>query len=633
LPPQDKAVALKKLRERTARLPSSAESNTAYEGNWRRWLLHYFPQAFSRPFAAYQTEFWRDWAWNAEPGKGFRPRVECQPRGVGKSTSAETFVVLGLARKRFKTVGYVSRTGDKAQQHFAAIKRKLENPQLLKDYPHLAPRVEHYRHRLSSWSQDRLITEDGRMVIPVTLLGSRRGFKSEDDVRFDLIILDDIDELGESHALREKNLELLKAEILAAGDNDTVVLFAQNLIHKDSICSQVLDHRADILSERDFRGAYPLMKWYDAEKIELEDGARRWTITAGESYDPAIDVAYCESLLNKFGKATFDRECQQRTDLVSGEKSFREYDETLHVITWPEFAKVYGERRPPARWHKARGLDWGTTKEHPTACVMATRPTKTDPLDDCVFVISEVVRPQFPSPDPYGEPEIVSPGRVSRAINESQKRLGIGDDQIKKSLMSHEASAALATFVIDLSEENKQFFSKWKAKKGSGVAQIQELMAVDVKCPHPFRRDPVTNERLQGRPRLYFVVEDGQGELYYDAEGRLRVRGARDALGLARLRAEIPEFDDAASGTNKTFDDAVDALRGMAAAFFVDPDDLTDEERTERKLPSKIRKENIRRLPVAEQARAVLANQMWKEELTEPKEDEMDGFYWEQRLT
>jgi hypothetical protein len=578
------------------------------------WLRYYFPQSFSRPFAKYQREFWKDWAWTAEPGKGVRPRVECEPRGVGKSTSAETFVVSALARKKCSTVGYVSRTDDKASQHFAAIKRKFEDPKLLFAYPHLKPRVQTYRNAVSSWAQDRLVTDDGRMVIPVTLLGSKRGFKSEDDVRFDLIILDDIDELGESPALRKKNLELLKSEILAAGNNETVILFAQNLIHKDSICSQVMDHRADILSERDFRGPYPLMKWYDAEKIELEDGARRWVITAGETFDAAIDVAYCEALLNKFGKATFDRECQQDTTKVAGEKSFREYDELLHVITQSEFARQYGQKTPPPRWHKGRGLDWGTTPEHPTACVTAARPTKSDPLDDCIFIVSEVVRPLYPAPDPHAEPEIVSPGRVSQAINESQKRLGIRDEQIKKSRMSHEASAALATFIVDLVDEQKQFFSKWKAKRGSGVPQVQEMMSVDKKWAHPFRRDPKTGEPLQGRPRFYLVVEDGQGELYYDGEGRLRVRGAKDERGLARLRAELPEYDERATGKDKIFDDAVDALRGMAASFFVRGDERSDDEKIEDKLQPGVRLVDIPQLATKEeQDRAVQSHDFWAE--------------------
>jgi hypothetical protein len=591
-----------------------------------RWLTHYYPQTFSRPFTGYQKEFWEEWAWEAMPGVGYRPRVECEPRGVGKSTSAETFVVQALARRRFNTVGYVSRTEEKASQHFSSIKRKIEAPALLADYPHLAPRVQVYRNMLSAWSQDRLVTDAGQMVIPITLLGSRRGFKSEDDVRFDLIVLDDIDELGESEALRQKNLDLLKSEILAAGTSATVVLFAQNLIHKDSICSQVLDHRADILSERDFRGPYPLMKWYDAEKIDLPDGAKRWVITGGEPHDPALDVGYCESLLNQFGKDTFDRECQQDTSKVAGEKSFREYDERYHVITWAEFARVFGgdaagRGRIPTRWHKGRGLDWGTTREHPSAVIYAARPSKAEPLSDCVFVFGEIVRPLWPA-EPHAEAELVSPGRIADAVKEFERRHDVRQEQLHQSLMSHEASAARNAFVVDMPEERQTFWRKWKAKRGSGVAQVQEKLEIDAKKSHPFRRDPKTGQALQGCPRLFFVVADGQGELYYDPNGQLRVVQPTDEKGLARLRAELPEYDERATGQNKIFDDAVDALRGMAAAFFVTAAEKTVTERAQDRMQPGVRLVDIPSLPTEEQrAQAITSNILWAGHFVKEEEE------------
>lgn len=564
---------------------------------WQPWILRYFGPSFSRPFTKYQHEFW-DWGWQIEADTYYRPRVECEPRGVGKSTSTESWIVSLLARFRRKTIGYVSLDDDKATQHFNSIKRKLENTQLLVDYPHLRPRVQKYRNAFSSWSQDRLVTEAGQVLIPITLMGSNRGFKSDDDVRFDLLILDDIDKLGQSIELVRKNLELLKGEILAAGFDKTLVVMPQNLVHRNSICKMIEDQRADIISDRDFRGPYPLMRWYDAERIDVEGDAtaKRWVITDGEPFDPAIDVAYCEALLNRFGKDTFDRECQQDVMKVDSEKSFREYDELYHVITWSEFAAFFGDiardlngrPRIPARWKKERGLDWGTTVEHPSAVIFSTRPGVADPLKDCVFTFGEIIRPIWPPIDPHADAELVSPGRVARAIKDFQRQHMINETEIK-GVMSHEASAALNTFLIDLPQEEKVFFSKWKARKGSGVPQIQEVLAIDRTKQHPFRRDPVSGEPIMGRPRHYIVVADGQGELYYDAEGQLKVRQAVNEKGLARLRAEIPEFNEYATGAHKIFDDAVDGWRGEAAGFFVTSAAQTKEEMNEQKLRPEVR--------------------------------------------
>ena len=203
----------------------------------------------------------------------YRPRVECEPRGVGKSTNAEAAVVSWIARKRRRMTGYVGLDEERAEQHFRTIKAMLESDKLVADYPHCKPGVQKVRSMATQWSREAIVTANGAMVVPVTLLGSRRGWKSSDGKRFDSLILDDIDKLGQSPELRAKLIELLKSEILAAGDDNTLVLMPQNLIHRDSSCAQILDHRADILSDRDFRGPYPLLKQYEAVKEEMPDGS------------------------------------------------------------------------------------------------------------------------------------------------------------------------------------------------------------------------------------------------------------------------------------------------------------------------------------------------------------------------
>lgn len=580
------------LQKRLAYSPAEIEAQGGMA-----WAKKFFPQTFSRDFTKYQQEFW-EWGWNIEPDTYYRPRVECAPRGAGKSSSAETWLVSILARKKRKTIGYVCGTDAKANQHFSSIKRKLENSELLKVYPHLRPQVQKYRNAFNSWSQDRLVTEEGQVIIPITLQGSNRGFKSEEDVRFDLLIFDDIDSLGESPDVIAKNLDLLKSEIILAGYANTLIVVFQNLIHRDSIVTQIMDHRADILSDRDFRGPYPLMKWYDAEKIDLPDGGKRWIITAGEPYDPAIPKEYAESILNQIGKDLFDRESQQDVWKVAEDKDFREWDEIYHVITQTEMVAVFQNVKMkdengffiPARWHVGRGFDWGTTRGHPSSIAYVTRPDKTCPLDDCHFVFAEVVLPKFPF-DPSQSSEVVSPGRVAHAIKSTEQRFRIRDAQIEQSKMSHEASAAKNTLMLDLPQELTIFFNKWKAARGSGVPQIQNMLEIDRAKQHPFRRYPQGHPHaglpIMGRPRMYFVVTDNQGELFCDTDGKLRVRGAMDSQGLARARYEIPLYSHLNTGQKKLDDDFVDALRGLMSTFGVAAGALTEQEQIAAELPDR----------------------------------------------
>jgi hypothetical protein len=568
-------------------------------GGGAAWAKHFYPQTFTRNFTSYQKSFW-EWGWNIQPDTYYRPRIECAPRGAGKSTTAETWLVSLLARKRRKTIGYISSTDTLATRHFNGVRRKLENTELLKVYPHLKPQVQKYRSAFASWSQDRLVTEAGQVIIPITLQGSNRGFKSDDDMRFDCFIFDDIDQLGESPDVIAKNIDLLKSEILLAGYANTLNTVFQNLIHRDSIVTQVMDERADMLNDNDFRGPYTLMKWYDAEKVEMPDGGKRWIITAGEESDPALPKEYCESILNQIGKDLFDRECQQEVWKVAEDKDFREWDEVYHIITQSEMERGFDKVKLrdasgffiPNRWHVGRGFDWGSTRGHPSAVAYVTRPDKTCPLDDAHFVIREVIAPKFPF-DPSQTSEVVSPGRVAHQVKVTEREFRIVDSQIEQSKMSHEASAAKNTLLLDLPQELTLFFNKWKAAKGSGVPQIQNMLEIDKKKEHPFRRYPEghahAGKPLMGRPRIFFVVADGQGELFCDGDGKLRVRGATDSAGLARARYEMPLYSHRNAGAKKIDDDFVDALRGLMSTFGVAAGALTDQEQVAAAVPDKYR--------------------------------------------
>lgn len=599
------------------------------------WAKHYYPHLFSRPFAAYQTAFWK-WIDEIEPEQYYRPRIECEPRGVGKSTNAEAAVVKLVAQKKRCMIGYVSLNEEKAGKHFNSIKSMLESNKLLADYPHCKPKVQKLRDTAESWSRDAIVTESEAMVVPLTLLGSSRGWKSASGKRFDFIVLDDIDALGQSADFTKKLIELLKGEILAAGDDNTVVLMPQNLIYRDSICTQILDHRADILSDRIFCGAYPLLKWYDAEKIDLPDGAKKWVITAGEPFDNAVPVEYAEKLLNKFGKATFDRECQQEVFKVEDDKDFREWDEQIHLITVSEFRRVmesynepvwnYSRNCPqiPTRWNVGIGFDWGTTREHPSAIAFVARPSQISPFKDCHFVFGEVVMPHFPL-DSFETPEVVSPGRVAIAIDAFLKQWNVVESQIKMRLMSHEASAALSTMAVDLKDDVKQFFAKWKAKKGSGVPQIQNLLEIDKRQSHPFRKHPATGEPLQGRPRIYFIADDKQGALGIDANGKVYVSGATDSKGLARARFEMPLYSYRNTGQAKIDDDWVDGFRGLMNLFGVDSDVKTDKEVIDDHMPDLLKAHNQPKVLSAGRQMALLENEARiRKQLDLPKDDEVD---------
>lgn len=564
------------------------------------WAAYFYPKRFNRPFTAYQVEFC-DWFASMLPGaEPQRPRAECEPRGVGKSTIGRTGVVYLLAKKVKSYCLIVSATENQAKKHFAAVKKQLENPKLLAQYPHLKPQQSVHRNMSTNWSADRLVTEEGQVVEFISIMGNARGFNTEEGRRLDFIMIDDIDDQKDSVDVTEKKLDILASNILGAGDDQTDVVFLQNLIHRTSICARLRDNTAGILVNRHFVGPYPLCSLVDyAEEPIPGDmtGAKQYVLIDFQPFDPATSAEYATSLLNRLGPKTFMRECQQDLTVVDEDKDFREYSEIFHVITYSEFytywkkfgVPVLNEERQtlqiPSQWNVGLGQDWGTTVDHPASIAPVARPNKAVPLNDSFFLFGEVVLPHYPH-DVNKVPELVSPGRVAAAEVEHLKRWNVQELQVTICLMSHEASAARNTYSEDLTDDLKRYYGKWKAARGSGVPQVQNVLQINYTEDHPFRRYPKDHpdkakrgKPIKGRPKFYILVPDDQGALMCDAAGHLYVKQPTNSAGCARLRAEMPVYSHRNTGKKKIFDDMVDALRGLAGEYMIMPQPLTSEER------------------------------------------------------
>jgi len=583
-----------KIREKIAERAKERVSILDVEAHWRQWLKVLFPKYISE-FAQYHIDFW-EWVWAVEQGKQPRTFVAIWPRAGGKSTSAELAAVALGARKVRKYILYVSATQEQADDHVQNVGALLESSSVEKYYPDLATRALNKFGSSKGWRRNRLRTQSGFTIDALGLDTAQRGVKLEEQ-RPDCIIVDDVDEETDSAPLTEKKIKILTRALIPAGASDVAILFVQNLVHADSVFSRLVDGRADFLADRIISGPTPALKGMTFQREE----SGRYTITGGMPTWSEMGLERCQEMVDDMGLLAFRSECQHEVNLIGAEKDFREFNEIYHVITWSEYAAGFDRiganvrdtnGRPwiPQRWLKGRGLDWGTTPEHPTAVHHVAVPSEAEPMHTKKFVYREIVRPTWPPADPHGEVELVSPGRIASAIRDAERSWA---ETMVSSLMSHEASAALNTFIVDLPEDLKVFFSKWKPRRGSGVPQVQEALTIDYSKPHPFRRFPegyitvdgdLSGQPIMGCPSMFLIVEDGQGELYVDNEGALRVRGAVNEKGMARLRAEFPVYNQYNTGQNKIFDDSVNALCGLANTFFIPAAALTREERVEQQL-------------------------------------------------
>ena len=199
---------------------------------------------------------------------------------------------------------YVCETQDQSDKHVATIAGLLESASV--------ERALNKYGNSKGWRRERLRMDNGATIDALGLDTASRGIKVDAD-RPDMMILDDIDGRHDSLAATQKKVETLTTTILPAGSPDCAVVFIQNLIHANSIASQIADGRADFLLDRIVSGPY---KAINGLQYEPRDG--RYVIMAGTPTWEGQDLAICEGQINSWGFEAFLREAQHEVATVEG---------------------------------------------------------------------------------------------------------------------------------------------------------------------------------------------------------------------------------------------------------------------------------------------------------------------------
>jgi len=245
-----------------------------------------------------------------------------------------------------------------------------------------------------------------------------------------------------------------------------------------------------------------------------------------------------------------------------------------HVITWSQFAAIFGEKAIPDHWLGACAQDWGFDPD-PCATVWAFVAGENSPrvhglpLAGSIFIpVILTCRGEIPD-------DVADKIRMIEADHQWASR-------IQYRVMSHEASSQQATY----RRKAGLHFLKWQPDVIGGIGQVQHYLKVrHSERPHPFK------PQVMGRPKLYLIVPDDQME------------NPKGDEGLSLLRAEFRQYkwvDQVVTdrnGSNRIipydfFNHYMDAVRGMAAKWFTTAAGLTEFEQVEAALPTGLRVEN-----------------------------------------
>lgn len=219
-----------------------------------------------------------------------------------------------------------SSTQQLADEHVASIGAMLQTDVMEVAYPAMADRaVDKYGHS-KGWKRNRLRTADGFIIDALGLDTAARGMKVE-DMRPDLICLDDIDEQDDTPGTVAKKIRAITRKILPAGARHVGVIAVQNLVHPESIFARLVStgepgepEPAHFLATRRVSGPIPAVYDLDYEHVTDVGGRTRWLITGGEpSWPEGLTLAECQHEIDTFGIEAFLAECQhQEPDLRGG---------------------------------------------------------------------------------------------------------------------------------------------------------------------------------------------------------------------------------------------------------------------------------------------------------------------------
>ena len=358
------------------------------------WLRRLGPHTFTGSFASFHHDLWNwYWAITAKRQRG-EPLNDDELvflaiwfRSGGKSSHAEWMAIAEGALLGYGFVMYLCNTEAQAKEHVASIRNRLESPLIAAHYPNLAnPRIGKHGQQVA-WRQDYLVTASGWGIIPVGLDQGMRGGRMG-DLRFTQIILDDFDDLNESPAVTQKNLNTIARSVLPAGSRETIVVAAQNLIREDSGLNQIYTRRSDVLSERIVSGPVPAFEPDTLQLMLKDEGSRMWTIKHADPTWPDVDMTAARRFLARSGRAAFLAEYQHQFDDDKTELVLHNWRDPLHVITWSDFAKVYGRRSIPDRWNKYGFHDFARTKTqyHASVAGFVTTAAQSASLPGCIFM-------------------------------------------------------------------------------------------------------------------------------------------------------------------------------------------------------------------------------------------------------
>jgi len=202
---------------------------------YQKLLLEIFNTHKVTPETIEELKKWidpKDWD-ILKPSEKIKGIVNVEPRGHGKTTRAEAYLLWNALFKKAKNIVIIAASQPSAEEILENIKLEVEeNEKILEDFGDV---------RGDKWKGERLKFKNGVNITGKGIDGSLRGMRKRES-RPDLILCDDVlkDTDAESPSKREKIYRRFKRTIIPMADRDAFIIFTNTILHHDDLPSRLL---------------------------------------------------------------------------------------------------------------------------------------------------------------------------------------------------------------------------------------------------------------------------------------------------------------------------------------------------------------------------------------------------------
>lgn len=279
----------KRQRERIAH---RIAFDTPFRKGLARTSFYWFFHTYFARYVKYETaEFHRLMARDLE-NKGITFLEILAFRGSAKSTLVRAYVVWAIITGQKRYALLIGNTEQQAKKYLSNIRSELEkNEMLISDFGPFQPD----KAGNDEWQKTSIAIPRYGARIEVYSTGQSIRGPSNTDVRPDLIICDDLEELKKVRFQqnRQQLYDWFKADVMQAGDRGTKIVLIGNLLHSDGIMRRIQKE----IEEGKIEGVFSSYEIQDA------DGNSMWP-------GKFPDKASLEKERARLGEKAWQRECR-----------------------------------------------------------------------------------------------------------------------------------------------------------------------------------------------------------------------------------------------------------------------------------------------------------------------------------